>query len=160
MTAPIAAKDRTGNAPPSVCACVNLRRASRAVTRLYDQALEPSGMKVTQFSLLATIMHSGPINTTNLSRILMLDRTTLVRNLKSSEASGFIEEVATADPRERVLSISVSGRRAVEAALPHWRNVQRQLRDLLGREHLERLGVMATTLEALALKGGTGRNGG
>lgn len=52
----------TSNASPSICNCVNVRRASRAITRMYDKALEPADLKVTQYSALANIMHSGPLN--------------------------------------------------------------------------------------------------
>jgi DNA-binding MarR family transcriptional regulator len=134
---------------PSACACVNLRRASRAITRLYDKALDPSGLKVTQYSVLANVMRSGPINVTKLALLLKLDRTTLVRNLKPLESAGFLQQVATDDPRERVLAVSEAGRRAVEAASPHWQAVQSQLRDHLGAEFLEQLAVLVTALEEL-----------
>lgn len=134
---------------PSVCTCVNLRRASRAITRVYDKALEGSGLKVTQYSILANIKRSGPINVSNLSRILKLERTTLVRNLKSLEAAGYVEESASSDPRERVLAISETGRAVVDAATPLWQAVQRQVREHLGDEQLERLAVLVTALEEL-----------
>jgi DNA-binding MarR family transcriptional regulator len=143
------AKSQTSSGP-SVCACVNVRRAARAITRIYDKALEPSNLKVTQYSMLANIMHSGPINLSNLAQVLNLDRTTLVRNLKSMEASGFTENVATSDPRERLIALSASGRQAVEAALPYWRAAQKQMRDAFGRERLEQLAALAESLEALS----------
>ena len=150
--------DSPAKNPPSVCICVNVRRASRAITRIYDKALEPSNLKVTQFSVLVTVMHAGPINTTNLSRLLNLDRTTLVRNLKCAEQSGYTETIAASNPRERLIAISASGRKAVEAAMPHWRAVQRQLRDHLGREHLEQFAVLAASLEKLSGEFGVDAN--
>jgi DNA-binding MarR family transcriptional regulator len=134
---------------PSICACVNMRRASRAVTRLYDRALEPSGLKVTQYSVLANVMRSGPINVTRLAALLVLDRTTLVRNLKPLEAAGFLKETATRDPREKALEITAAGRDVVEAAAHHWKGVQTRLRDHLGTDLLDQLAVLVTALEEL-----------
>jgi DNA-binding MarR family transcriptional regulator len=144
---------------PSKCVCVNLRRASRTITKIYDKALEPSKLKVTQFSVLVTIMNCGPINVSNLSRLLNLDRTTLVRNLKSSELACYIEDVAGSDPRERLLAISASGRLAVEEALPCWRAVQKQVRSELGPENLEQLAVLLTGLEKLSREMGIDSKG-
>src|SRR4051812_34403538 len=105
---------------PSACLCVNVRRASRAITRIYDQALEASGLKVTQFSLLKNIQAHGPLNITALGKLLMLDRTTLVRNLKPLETAGLIENSPSAAPRERRVGITRQGRQTVKAALSHW----------------------------------------
>ena len=126
------------------------RWAARAITRIYDQALEPCGLKVNQYSLLANIMDAGPLNTSQLARILNLDRTTLVRNLKALEGCGLVENRATDDPRERQIAISEAGQKVVETATPHWQGVQRRLRDRFGRELLDLLAGLATELEALA----------
>jgi DNA-binding MarR family transcriptional regulator len=134
---------------PSICACVNMRRASRAVTRLYDRALAPSGLKVTQYSVLANVMRSGPVNVTKLAALLVLDRTTLVRNLKPLEAAGFLKETPTGDPREKALEITEAGREAVQAAAQHWKAVQTRLRDHLGSNLLDQLAVLVTALEEL-----------
>ena len=95
-------------------------------------------------------MRSGPLNVSSLARILKLERTTLVRNLKALEAAGLIEDVATSDPRERLIAISQSGREAVEAASPYWREVQRQLNEHLGAEQLEQLKSITIALEKLS----------
>jgi DNA-binding MarR family transcriptional regulator len=129
---------------------VNVRRASRAITRIYDQALASSGLKVTQFSLLKNIEAHGPLNVSALAKLLTLDRTTLVRNLKPLESAGFIENSPSADPRERQIGITEHGRLTVKLALPHWREVQRQLSGHIGKEKLQLLGQLVTTLEGLA----------
>ncbi|WP_173202030.1 MarR family winged helix-turn-helix transcriptional regulator [Geobacter sp. SVR] len=135
---------------PSACMCVNVRRASRAVTRIYDQALEPSGLKVTQFSLLKNIEAHGPLNISTLAKVLMLDRTTLVRNLKPLENAGFIENSPSADPRERQVGITGQGRVVVKAALPRWQEVQRQMAGHIGAENMQLLAQLASALEDLA----------
>jgi DNA-binding MarR family transcriptional regulator len=135
---------------PSVCTCVNVRRASRAITRVYDKALEPAELKITQFSVLSTIMHSGPLNISNLARILKLDRTTLVRNMKSLESSGFVENTAVSDPRERAICITESGRIVVERARHYWSIAQKRIEDHIGSEAVKQLGFLVTSLERLS----------
>lgn len=151
------AADNKREKAPSVCTCVNLRRASRAITRIYDSALEPSNLKITQYSVLANILRSGPVSISNLSRILNLDRTTLVRNLKALEAAGYVENAAASDPRERLVAISATGRKAVETAFPYWQKAQKQIREHLGREHLELLGSLVTALEEISDELGIGQ---
>ena len=140
---------------PSVCTCVNVRRAARAITRVYDKALEPVELKVTQFSVLATIRHSGPLNISKLARILLLDRTTLVRNIKSLESAGFIENTPSSDPRERAIQVTESGRTIVEQAMPCWRTAQKRVEEQIGRDNVKHLGLLAVALENLADDGHT-----
>lgn len=135
---------------PSICVCLNVRRASRAITKIYDQALKPSGLKVTQFSVLMNIDAYGPLNTSTLAKILMLERTTLVRNLKLLERAGFIEDSPSPDPRERQISITGSGRHAIREAETHWRAVQRQMKQQIGTEQLQMLGQLVTVLEGMS----------
>ena len=149
MTAKHPAK-KASSKLPSVCNCVNLRRASRAITRVYDKALEPADLKITQYSVLANVAHSGPLNISKLAGILNLDRTTLVRNLKSLESSGFIENTPVSDPRERAIGVTESGRAVVERARPYWRIAQKQIKEQLGAEGLQQLTLLVTTLEKLS----------
>ena len=135
---------------PSACSCVNLRRASRAITRVYDKALEPAELKITQYSVLANVAHSGPLNISKLARMLKLDRTTLVRNLKPLEASGFIEDTEVADPRERAIQITEPGRLLVARALPYWKLAQKQIKDQLGADGIAQLSLLVTSLEKLS----------
>ena len=73
------------------CACKNLRRSARAVTRLYDEALRPSGLRITQFTLLVAVALSEPVPITRLADALDLDRTTLARDLKPLTERGLLE---------------------------------------------------------------------
>jgi len=135
---------------PSACNCVNLRRASRAITRIYDKALEPADLKLTQYSVLANVARSGPLNTSKLAGILKLDRTTLVRNLKSLEASGFIENAVVSDPRERAIQITELGRTIVAQAQPYWILAQKRIEEQLGAGGLQQLRLLVTSLEKLS----------
>src|SRR2546427_12967726 len=88
--------------PALPCACASLRRASRAVTQLYEQALRPSGIRITQFTLLQFLALAGrPITQGTLGQLLALDSTTLSRTLKPLESAGWIRSTAGPDGRER-----------------------------------------------------------
>ncbi len=138
---------------PSSCICINVRRTSRAITKIYDQALEASGLKLTQFSLLMQIDAHGPLNISALARLTTLDRTTLVRNLKLMEAEGFIENTPTDNPRERQIGITEHGRWTIGQTLPHWKSVQRLIKKHVDPESLNALNNALTVLERLAAGG-------
>jgi len=136
---------------PSTCACSNLRRASRAITKFYDKAILPSGLKkVTQFSMLRNIMFSGPLSASELSQILRLDRTTLVRNLKLLEIDKYIESVTGSDFRMRPIAITKKGRTAVETALPYWEKAQTTIKSRIGTENIDKFISILMDIESLA----------
>ena len=126
--------DDTGASP---CTCFRLRRATRQVTRLYDQALAGAGLGVNQYSILR---HARtPLTVGELAARLGMDRTTLNRNLQPLLREGWLAEERGADPRQRVLSITTAGRRRLEQARPLWRRAQRRIDELLGPAALARL---------------------
>jgi len=97
---------------------------SRAVTQLYDDVLRPSGLRVTQFSILATIARLGEANLRQLEHLLAIDQTTLTRSLNLLERARVIERVAHPDGRIKSMKLSSKGRRALEAARPLWARAQ------------------------------------
>lgn len=110
------------------CACTTLRRVTRAVTAAYDAALAPSGLRVTQFSVLRTLERLGPLPVTRLAAEAALDRSTMGRNLDPLERRGLVRiAVGEADQRERVAHLTATGVAAIEAALPYWREVQHRI---------------------------------
>lgn len=135
---------------PSKCACTNVRRAARAITKFYDSAMGPSGLKITQFAMLRNIMVSGPLSASELAQILRLDRTTLVRNLKALQDEKFIEGVAGADSRARPIAITQRGQNALEAALPYWEKAQATIKSRLGAGDLDKFVSLLMDIEALA----------
>lgn len=143
-------KKRPVRSCPSVCTCVNVRRASRAITKIYDTMLEPGNLKVTQYSALVNILQYGPLSISKLATILSLDRTTLVRNLKTLEESGLIESTVTSDTRERGVAVTEKGKSSVESAMPYWRRAQKLIKEHLGLKNLQQLDSLVTTLEDLA----------
>jgi DNA-binding MarR family transcriptional regulator len=130
----------------NACACGRLRRATRALTQLYDDAMAPVGLRVTQFSLLRTLSASGPLRINALAARQLLDRTALSRNLDPLIARGLVETVRGADARTREVAITAAGRRELRAADPHWQRAQRDVRKRLGAE---RLRVLIDTLREL-----------
>src|SRR5258705_3235300 len=106
--------------PGSPCVCSTLRMVSRAVTQLYDDILRPSGLRVTQFSVLATIARRGEANLRQLEHMLGIDQTTLTRSLDVLERDGVLERASHPDARIRAMKLTSKGRRALEAARPLW----------------------------------------
>src|SRR6059036_3683499 len=115
----------------SRCVCNTLRMVTRAVTQLYDNALRPSGLRVTQFSILATIAGKDQANLKQLEDALAIDQTTLTRSLNLLERDGLIERAWHADARIRAMKLTSKGRRALAAARPLWARAQdKVLREL------------------------------
>jgi DNA-binding MarR family transcriptional regulator len=140
------------------CACFNLRKAARAVTQLYETALAPSGMRATQFSVLTALalVDSAPLS--RVADALVMDRTTLTRNLRPLTRRGWVRIEAGADRRERYLSLTRSGRAALDRALPLWQQAQTRLHAHVGDARWARLltdlhGLVATAQGATAAEG-------
>jgi DNA-binding MarR family transcriptional regulator len=106
------------------CACRSLRRTARAVTRRYDETLRPSGLRITQFTLLVAVALSEPVPITRLADALSLDRTTLVRDLRPLTERGLVEIAAGEDRRMRMVRLTGQGRQAIGRAYPLWRQAQ------------------------------------
>ena len=144
MSQPPAVPDQ----PPALpCACASLRRASRAVTQLYVEALRPSGIRITQFTLLQFLAIAGrPITQGTLGQLLALDSTTLSRTLKPLEAAGWIRSIAGQDGRERHVELATAGRRVLKRATPVWEGVQQRLRHALGPRQWSALDELLTSV--------------
>lgn len=134
----------------TVCLCNKTRRAARAVTRLYDEALAPAGLKVTQFSLLRMLLRIGPQPVSAVAEATGLDRTTLTRNLRGLAKDKLVAFGAGQDRRERRVLVTSRGRRLVERATPYWEAVQARMRAALGDEDHERLFALLGKLEGMA----------
>jgi len=116
----------------SVCVCNTLRVVTRAMTQLYDDTLRPSGLRVTQFSILGQIARLGTANVTRLTQALEIDQTTLTRSLKLLERAGLVERVARADARVKALRLTAKGERAVKTAYPLWKHAQQRVLRRIG----------------------------
>ena len=116
------------------CTCFNLRKATRVVQNLFDEAFRTIGLKGTQFTVLSHIFSYGPITLTKLADLMLLDRTTLARNLAPLERKGFIEINPGSDLRTRYIDITEKGRNLLSRALPLWEKTQERIKNRLGDE--------------------------
>lgn len=114
------------------CLAFNLRRASRLISQHYDAALRPTGLRITQFNLMAVLAITGPISVGALAADFAIDRTTLTRNIKVLEEAGHVEQSAGTDRRTRIVELTAAGRAAYDRALPAWRGAHTELVDRLG----------------------------
>ncbi len=136
-------------APSPACACGRLRRAARALTQLYDDAMEPSGVRVTQFSLLRTLAAQGPMRITELAERQLLDRTALSRNLDPLVERGLVQVLAGRDARTREAAVTAKGRAALKRAEPCWTRAQASVAERVGRARLDALIATLGELESL-----------
>jgi DNA-binding MarR family transcriptional regulator len=136
---------------PSACTCFRLRSLTRRVTRLYDQVLAPSGLTVTQYSVLAHALRQDAAPTVSeLAQQLFTDRTTLTRNLKPLAAAGLVKVGAGADARSKAVRVTAKGRSAFRAARPLWKEAQARLRAQAGGARLAALhGLIEELLHAV-----------
>jgi DNA-binding MarR family transcriptional regulator len=109
-----------------------LRRASRAVTQVYDQELRGSGLRVTQFTLLQALELSGNLTQGRLGELLSLDSTTLTRTLRPLLGRGWMRSLPGEDRRERHFQLTPAGRRQLQYARPGWERAQQRLQKALG----------------------------
>ena len=116
----------------SPCVCSALRMVSRAVTQLYDDILRPSGLRVTQFSILATIARSGEANLRQLEAALAIDQTTLTRSLSLLQRDRVIERMPHPDGRIKAVRLTRKGRRMLDVARPLWAQAQNKVLRELG----------------------------
>jgi DNA-binding MarR family transcriptional regulator len=114
------------------CACQNLRRLSRVVTRIYDQELRRAGLEVTQFGLLTALAAVGEANQKRLSAGFAMDSTTLTRTLGLLRKQGWVHARRGKDRRERLFSLTGTGKRQMAMAQAYWEQAERRLRKELG----------------------------
>jgi DNA-binding MarR family transcriptional regulator len=114
------------------CACHRVRTAARAVTRAYDEALRPVGLRATQLSVLVAAAADDALSITALAKLMGMDRSTLTRNLRPLEADGLIAVGLEGWRRSRTLTITKKGRSRLREALPLWEKAQQTLRSKLG----------------------------
>lgn len=133
----------------SPCACSRLRRATRAVTQLYDDALAPIGLRATQLSLLRTLHRQGTLRIGELAARNLLDRTALSRNLEPLAERKLVAIVPGRDARTREVTLTRQGIAAIAAAVPHWDRVQREVARHVGRERLDGLYEILREIETL-----------
>ncbi len=114
------------------CACQNLRRVTRVVTRIYDQELSKAGLEITQFGLLTALSATEEANQKRLSAGFAMDSTTLTRTLGVLRRHGWVRVRPGKDRRERLFRLTQAGKRQMAEAQPYWERAEQRLRRELG----------------------------
>jgi len=114
------------------CACQSLRRATRIVTRIYDEELTKAGIEITHFGLLTALAVTGGATQKRLSGGFAMDSTTLSRTLDRMEKRGWISAKQGTDRREHIFELTAVGKRQLAKAQPHWDRAESRLRNQLG----------------------------
>ena len=121
------------------CTCGNLRQAARAITQIYDGLLRPTGLKATQLNVLISAAALGEATVSQFAAAMVMDRTTLTRNLKPLVARELMQIAPGADRRSRVVTLTTAGRDLLQTAWPHWSVAQDRVVAGLGRQRWQRL---------------------
>ena len=119
--------------------CATARMAARSLTRVYDQALQPAGIRTSQFSILARLGAAGPLPLPPRAGRRARDRPPLARDRRPLAPRGLVRVSVGADRRVRNAELTASGRRLVDDVRPRWKSVQRAVRAELGADHVARL---------------------
>jgi len=141
------------------CNCFVVRAAARHVTQCYDQFLASSGLRTTQFSILARLKRRGPLTISELAESMVMDRTTLGRNILPLERDGLIRiETTASDHRAKELHLTKDGEKRVEAARKGWQAAQARFEAVFGVKRAADLrallrGVVASELVAVSSAG-------
>jgi DNA-binding MarR family transcriptional regulator len=133
------------------CIAMRLRLLSRVVTKVYDDALRPLGLKASQVNILVAAWKLGRANPLRVCEVLHMDPSTLSRNVERMRAKGWLEVVPGHDAREQPFRLTSSGIKLIEKAVPRWKTAQGQARRLLGEAVVDGLGK---TVQRLHRAGG------
>ncbi|NOW47537.1 DNA-binding MarR family transcriptional regulator [Novosphingobium sp. SG751A] len=126
----------------SPCACTSLRKATRTLDRLYDAALAPHGVTTTQFALMRNIERAGAIVLNQLATLLVMDRTSLYRTIRTIEEAGWVS-IADGPGKARLAQITPEGQAMLRLAEPDWEDLQAQIHGRLGEDGWARLMEMS-----------------
>jgi DNA-binding MarR family transcriptional regulator len=121
------------------CLAFGIRKAARVMTQRYNEALAPTGLRSTQFMVLNAISRADGVSINQLADGLVMDRTTLTRNLKPLQKSGLVELGPGPDARTKAVRLTGPGRKALRKALPLWAKAQKATKEALGASRSGRL---------------------
>ena len=121
----------------ALCACTRIRTVARLITRAYDEALRPTGLKASQLAVLAAVDSLEAPSIAALSKALFMDRSTLTRNLRPLMNAGLV--VLEEDGRAKTTRLSARGQRSLEAAVPLWTRAQKEYAQRLRKQDLQEI---------------------
>ena len=132
-----------------LCACTTLRELARRTTAIYDDALEPVGLKITQYGVLARLDRLVHCNLGELAEICNLDITSLSRALRPLIASGWVKSGRGKDDRTKRYELTAQGKQVLRKAFTLWNKAQRRLHEVIAPEHIRALGNLSGALRGL-----------
>ncbi len=121
------------------CTCGNVRMASRALTAIYDDHLKPSGLTSNQLAVLWPIVAMEPTPMSDIAKSVVMDKTTVSRNVASLEAQGLVEIRPGEDARVRLVATTAKGRHAFAVAMPAWEAAQEEIARTFGKTRVTTL---------------------
>ena len=133
------------------CIVARLRMLNREVTGIYDDALRPLDVKVSQTNVLTAIAKLEPVSPRVIGKLLRIEQSTLSRNLERLRTRGWLRVVSGDDERSHRLEITAKGHRLLEKALPLWKRAQKDAEDLLGKQTVQALNDTADRMWASTL---------
>ena len=125
------------------CIAGRLRLLNRVVTNIYDDALRPFGLKISQGNILILTGKMGVASPVQVCEYLQLDISTLSRNVELMRKNGWLEEVPGEDARSHPFRLTAEGKRLIEKAIPAWEKAQEEARELLGDDFVSLLNKAA-----------------
>lgn len=146
--------DGDARSEPDLCNCLAVRQAARHITQFYDQFLAPAGLRTTQFSILARLKRLGPMTINTLAKEMVMDRTTLGRNILPLEREGLIAVVrGSSDRRSKELRLTDAGAARLRTAVKGWAQAQRQFEAAFGTKRTLDLCALLQAVTATDLGG-------
>lgn len=130
------------------CTFFRLRKATRRITALYDDALGEAGLTATQFSVLAMIATTGPLPMSGMAEALGMDASTLTRTIRPLVERGDVSVSAGEDKRVKQVALTDKGQETVARAVPHWRAAQKRVAQELGGD-IAQLHALLTTVSGI-----------
>ncbi len=132
----------------SECLAVRIRLLNRAVTNIFDDALRPLGVKVSQLNVLMVVAKLGPTSPGDVARRLNMEKSTLSRNVDRMRTHGWLKVSEGDSGRKQILEIGTAGRKLIEKSLPFWKKAQAQTEAMLGQRGTQSIHRAANTVWA------------
>ena len=132
------------------CIAARLRMINRAVSKLYDRALRPYGMRISQLNILVVVSQFGQARQQDVCQALFMERSTVSRDVERMQANGWLDVTVGEDARTSILKVTPAGKRLLEKVIPAWNTVQQQATALFGKEQVAALDQIVSALRTEA----------
>ena len=130
------------------CIAARLRMVNRAVSKLYDRALSPHGIRISQLNILVVVSQFGQARQQDVCQALFMERSTVSRDVERMQANGWLDSATGEDARTSVLTVTPAGKKLLERAAPSWREAQQRAVALFGQDQIAALDRVVSALRA------------